>query len=323
MVYKQERKTAGFYIELDKKMLIDPGVGSYLWYVMNFEKIFKVEKLDYILVSHAHIDHCHDIVPYIDRITIGGKRKRNIKLLGSPSVIEGREFGPCIDKKYLSYLADYKIFKENVVYELSDKTTLQVLKNKHTDPWTYSMKFTYKDKNKKIIIGYISDTAYFEELKEFFKETDVLIVNCLRPLNDKHPYHMTAEKTFEIAKEVKPSLLILHHQGYKFKKREIEHLKFFNKKGIKTIFSYEGLEIDLNNLSFRYLLSKPYYYDYLKELFMLESLKKIKNKTLFDYSKSNKREKVIKMLEEVKKQFEDDEIMNLNQTYIDKKRLNN
>jgi ribonuclease BN (tRNA processing enzyme) len=312
MVYKQIRKTAGFYIELDRKILVDPGVGSYLWFVMNFEDKVKIEDLDYILVSHAHIDHCHDIVPYVDRITIGGKKKRKIKLLASPSVIEGREFGPCIDKKYLSYLDSYDIFDEKKEYQLSEKTKLKVLRNKHTDPWTYSMRID----NGQISIGYISDTSYFDELKTFMEGVDVLIINTLRPLNDKHHYHLTANDAYEIAKHVKPKLLILHHQGFKFLKREIEHLKFFNMRGIRTVLSYEGLEIDLKDFSIRYTLNKPYYYNFLKEIFLIQDLKNVNKKK--EYKKP--RDKLTKMLEEIRRQFYGDDLK-LTQTWIDKDKL--
>jgi len=312
MVYKQIRKTAGFYIELDKKILVDPGVGSYLWFVMNFEDKVNIEKLDYILVSHAHIDHCHDIVPYIDRITVGGKKKRKIKLLASPSVIEGREFGPCVDKRYLEYLDSYEIFEDKKEYNLSEKTKLSVLKNRHTDPWTFSMKIKHED----VSIGYIADTAYFEELKEFFKGVNILIVNCLRPLNDNHPYHLTANGTYEIAKYVKPDLLVLHHQGFKFLKREIEHLKFFNMRGIRTVFSYEGLEINLRDFSIRYTLNKPYYYEFLKELFLVQDLKNLNKKE--NYKKP--RDKISEMLNEIRKQFYDEDLK-LTQTWVDKDKL--
>ena len=315
-VQKQIRKTAGFYIELDKKMLVDPGVGSYLWYVLNFQDIFKVEGLDYILASHAHIDHCHDIIPYIDRISIGGKRKIKTKLLASESVIEGREFGPCVDKTYLSYLQGYEIFQDKNEYKLSENLTLKVLKNKHTDPYTYSMRFTYKKDKKNIVITYISDTAYFDELKEFSKGSDVLIVNCLRPLNDKHSYHLTANQVYEIVKEAKPRLLILHHQGFKFLGREKEHLKFFIKKGFYTLLSYEGLEINLKDLSFRYLLNKPYYYSYLKELLEIEKLKIFKN----NQNKKVVESKLSDFLKELKKQFESEDV-NLKETWIDKRKL--
>ncbi|MEO2154643.1 MAG: MBL fold metallo-hydrolase [Nanoarchaeota archaeon] len=314
-VYKQIRKTAGFYLELDKKILIDPGLGSYLWFAMKFDNIIDIEKLDYILVSHAHIDHCHDIVPYIDRVTWGGTKKRPLKLLASPSVIEGREFGPCIDKRYLSYLESYEIFEENKKYDLSEKTKLEVLKNNHTDPWTFSMKI----KHDKLTIGYISDTSYFDELIDFFKGSDILIINTLRPLNDKHPYHLTANQAFKIARAVKPKLTILHHQGFKMLGREIEHLQFFNKRNVFTLLSYEGLEIDLRTLNFRYLLNKPSYYPYLKELLEKEKLKKFRNSNLNKYLK-NKSDFKNKFLEELKKQFEPED-MNLNETWVDKKRL--
>ncbi len=313
MVYTQERKTSGFYLDLDIKMYVDPGVGSYLNYLTNFKDFFELKNLDYIFVSHAHIDHAQDLMPFVDYLTIGGKKKRRGVLLASYSVIKGGYFGPFINKTYLNYLADYEILDNGKEYLLKKGYKLKVLLNNHSDPTTFSFRLTNEEKG--VDIGYISDTSYFEELKSFFKGVKVLVVNCLRPFGDKHSYHLTADQVLELLKDIKPKLTILHHLGFKFKGREIETIKRFKDNDLDVILSHEGLKVELENLRISYLLEKPYYYKDLIELYRESSLKKIKTNN--QRKASNYEEKIKEMLMEIKKQLESNALP-LNQTWVDK-----
>jgi len=313
MVYTQEKKTSGFFLDIGIKIYVDPGVGSYLNYIFNFKKIFDIKKVDYFFVSHAHLDHAHDLVPFIDYITIGGRKKTNTILLASKSVLEGGEAGPNIGEKHLSYFYDYVVMEKNSEYKLKNNFILKTFKNKHSDPFTFSFRLINEEKN--IDIGYVSDSVYFDEIGEFFNGVNVLIVNCLRPFGEKHNYHLTADDTLKILKKTNPKLTILYHMGYKFKGKEVETVKRFIEEGFNVIPAHEGLNIDLKNKLFSYSLKKPYYYINLADLYRFFNLKSVEKQ-----KEIKKREKIVSMLEELRKQFAEKESLT-NQTWVSKEEL--
>ncbi len=318
MVYTQKRKTSGFYLNLDIKMYVDPGVGAFINYITNFKKFFDIKNLDYIFVSHAHIDHAHDLIPFIDYITVGGKKVKKGILLASYSVIKGNYYGPFINRTYLDYLTKYEIVDNKEEYILKKEYKLKIIQNKHTDPTTYS--FRLKNEKNNVDIGYLSDSFYFEELSHFFNGVDILIANCLRPFEDKHPYHLTANNILQILKDMekKPKLVVLHHLGFKFEGKEIETIKRFKKEGFNTILSHEGLKIDIQNKKIEYLLKKPYYYNEMVDLYRYEIINRTKKGK--KSAKVNYEEKIKEMLMELKKQLNDN-IVSLNQTWVDKRLL--
>lgn len=236
----QWRATGGFRLNLGNfNMHIDPGPGSLVMAKKYHENPQNVKCL---LVSHAHPDHSTDANVMIEAMT-KGTTKRQGTLIASKSVIEGTENeGPCISKYHLSMPKEYHIVKAGDELEI-EGLKIEALKAKHRDPSTVGFKFFVKDK----VISYTSDTEYFEELPNIHKGADILILNVLRPRNERIPYHLCPEDAVKILKKAKPRLAVAQHFGLKIlRTNPIEEVKYMQEQsGIRVICASDGMRIDL------------------------------------------------------------------------------
>ena len=212
----QLRATGGIYMEIgDAQIYIDPGPGALVYSTR--EKV-PLRNLDALLLSHAHLDHTNDANAIIEAMTNGALRERGT-LMGSESSIAGcREGEKEIDRVVSSY--HLKAVEQVVVLKPGDRLSIKdvdvvATKTLHTDPMCVGFLF----KTERLIIGYTSDTTYFEHIGEQFKGCDILILNCLF---SKNPYkskgvefsrHMDAEDAINIINSARPKMAVIQHYG--------------------------------------------------------------------------------------------------------------
>src|ERR671939_1254059 len=74
MVAKQLAASGGLYLEEGStRLAMDPGPGAVVQYA---KRKVDLSRLDGILVSHRHLDHCGDVNVLIEAMTEGGFRPR-------------------------------------------------------------------------------------------------------------------------------------------------------------------------------------------------------------------------------------------------------
>ena len=150
----------------------------------------------------------------------------------------GVEHGiPCINYNFirkgnvkinLEYTKKFGLSKHPLLGKLQKGKTI-TYKNKKITP----EKATYKKPDKKLT--YITDTKYFKELKNFAKNSDILIAEStfsgeLKEKASKYK-HMTFLEGAKIAKESKSKKLVLTHFSQRYS--DLKNLK----KEVKKIFS--------------------------------------------------------------------------------------
>jgi phosphoribosyl 1,2-cyclic phosphodiesterase len=240
----QSRSSGGFVLNAkDLQIHIDPGPGALSG---TAKTKIRPSRTNVIISTHEHTDHANDINALIDAITLGGINKKGI-LIATPSVIDGT-------KDEIAWLRNFhkKALSEVFKVAKGDKVKIEDIeitatKTKHDINECIGLKI----EGPELSIGYTSDTVYFKELYKEYKGVAVLIINVLRPRNDKWKTHMCTEDAIKLIEEVKPELAIVTHFGQKMINANpmVEAREIQKRTGVRTIAAHDGLEINLEGLA--------------------------------------------------------------------------
>jgi phosphoribosyl 1,2-cyclic phosphodiesterase len=228
----QKRATGGFIVG---NYHVDPGPGALL---RMLEKGLNPQKLEGILVSHKHIDHCNDAALMVDALTESLTKKKGI-FIGSKT---------CSDILYPSE-------KETVTSELYlekkevlslDDMILEAVEARHSEESCIGFKFHTSEGD----ISYTSDTEYFSGLRAH-KGSRVLILNVTRPRDSRIPFHLSTEDAVDLISLLKPELAVMTHLGMKMHFVAEKERRYVEKKtGTQTIIGTLGtvvtMEKDIN-----------------------------------------------------------------------------
>lgn len=239
---KQVRMTGGFRVNSSSANIhVDPGPGALV-----ASKKFNQDplSLDCVIVTHDHVDHSSDAMALVEAMSGYALKKRGI-IIGSKHAVEG-------DVNHDRAIDDYHQQHAESVYsaEFGDRKKfktrkgefeLEVLKVRHDEPTAFGFKLYLDGK----VIGYTSDTNFFEELGSLFSGCDCLVVNCLKPYSDGIPDHLETKHVIEILKTAKPGFCIITHLGMKMINVGplTEAAKIEKATGIKTIAARDGQRI--------------------------------------------------------------------------------
>jgi phosphoribosyl 1,2-cyclic phosphodiesterase len=160
-----------------------------------------------IKVTHAHIDHSHDMNVLIDAMTGGGLQRRG--MLFAPS--ECLDGASAVVLPYLrGFVQDIGILTPNQRYHVDD--LMFTTSSKHQHPMeTYGVIFDYHGRK----ISFMVDTKYFPGLIHEYGGSDILVMNVVRykPHESGEVMHLCVDDVREILPQVKPRKAILTHFG--------------------------------------------------------------------------------------------------------------
>ena len=243
----QIKGTGGFRLDTENFHIhIDPGPGAL---IKSLKEKLNPQKLNCIIVTHAHTDHCTDTAPLIEAMC-GGMLHERGTLIASKSITEtAGDVGPVLSKYHYSKPKKFITPKYGDIIELEEageKLEIEIIKCNHADPTTFGMKMRFGNKK----LGYTSDTEYFEELGELYKGCDILIINSTRPGAERIPGHLCTEDTIKVLKIAKPKLAILYHIGIKLinagLQNEVQRIK--QESGVDTIAAEDGLKVNVEDV---------------------------------------------------------------------------
>jgi len=236
VVAKQLRASAGTVLEEDGEfLLIDPGPGTIVHLAKH--KI-PVEKIRNILISHKHLDHSADLNVIVDAITEGTFKKRGRLFIPKEAWEEG---------VLLSYLkealADTIFLAEKEAYQtakFSFKTTKKLLHSAET----YGFIFNLKDGKS---LGFLVDTAFFEELISEFQGVNYLIVNVVRYEPKEGVLHLSVQDVQNLLTSLRPELTVITHFGMTMlRANPFKVAKDLSAElNLKVVAAYDGLRLTL------------------------------------------------------------------------------
>ncbi|MEA1993308.1 MAG: MBL fold metallo-hydrolase [Euryarchaeota archaeon] len=223
----QKRATGGFIIG---KYHVDPGPGALLRLL---EKRQDPTKLEGVLVSHRHIDHCNDAALMVDALTNSLNKNKGV-FVGSKNC------------SGLLYPKEKKALEREYYLEKGQKISLkgmslETVDARHSEETSIGFKFHTPAG----VVSYTADTEYFSGLRSH-KGSRVLILNVTRPRESQIPSHLSTEDAVELISMVQPELAVMTHLGMKMHFVAEKERKFIEKKTeIRTVIGELGTAITM------------------------------------------------------------------------------
>lgn len=238
VMIKQLRASGGTWINANgKNIILDPGPGSIVQCNKSRPRL-NPEKLDAIIITHKHLDHCSDINVMIEAMTEGGFKKRGIVFCPSDAI----DKDPIILKYLQNFPEEIVILKENSSYKIGDFTFQTSIRHIHPVE-TYGIKF----KIDKTSISFLTDTRYFPELCNFYK-TDILVISVVFYEPNPKFDHLSLPDAEEIIKKIKPKKTILTHFGMTMltHKPHILAEELSKKLNTEVVSAYDGMTVNFS-----------------------------------------------------------------------------
>ena len=227
----QVRRTAGIWLEADgKNLLIDPGAGTLIYALEAGKDLFS---LDAILVSHKHLDHYNDAEVCLEGMTDAMSRERGTLFVNENVA------------RYLSdyhkAMVDFRTFSSPGEHELAGIELETIPTFDHDN--AFGFKFHLKDG----IITYASDTNYNKDLVPYYKGSDILILNVLRPDDSKILKHLSVGEATRLIHDSRPRTAVLTHFGYLLATADTDGIarKISEATGVETIAARDGMVLEL------------------------------------------------------------------------------
>ncbi|MEZ0536273.1 MBL fold metallo-hydrolase [Caldicellulosiruptoraceae bacterium PP1] len=222
--------TSGYFIKCNNKgILLECGSGV----ISKFLKYFDFEQIDFIICSHLHSDHISDLG--VLKYYFASKNKKIDLYIPSEPIDELNQL-----KKGVYNI---KPIEENLSFNIND-IQIDFLQGIH--PYkSYAVSVVYN--NKKFVFS--SDTGYFDNLIDFCKDSDLLLMNScykdidLEKISQDKRFHLSPSQAAKIAKESNSIQLCLTH--FKPEHDRIEQLKCAKNIFENTIIATEGKCIEL------------------------------------------------------------------------------
>lgn len=233
---KQLRASGGVWISAKgKNILLDPGPGSLVRCASSRPRLDPT-KLDAIILTHRHLDHCGDLNVMIEAMTEGGFKKKGI-VFCPRDAIEGDSV---ILKHLKSFPERIEILQAENKYRIGDFQFQTSLRHIHPVE-TYGIKFKIKDKS----ISFLTDTKYLKGLSEFYK-TDILVISVVFFLPRPEIDHLSFSDVENLIKDIRPEKVILTHFGMTMLKVKphIQAEQLQHKLGIEVVAAYDGMTLN-------------------------------------------------------------------------------
>ena len=234
---RQLRASAGTWIRYKStNIIVDPGPGSIVKCNSSRPKL-DPSGLDAIILTHKHLDHSGDINVMIEAMTEGGFRKKGVLLVPSDALGEGGVI--------FSYLREHPkdtaILKKGK-FSIGDIDFEVPVKNIHSVQ-TYGLKFFLGNE----IISFVSDTRYFDDLIEIYKDSTILILNVVFYQKKSDYDHLCLEEAIEIIKQIAPKKTIITHFGMGMLKAKPHILeeKIRDELSMDIKFAYDGMTLEI------------------------------------------------------------------------------
>lgn len=203
-----KRSTACYYVHISgQHILMDIGFGSIR---RMLEAGIDYREIDFIVITHTHLDHVGDLAPLVMalRYTPGFKRQKPLTLVG-----------PLGFNDYLHNFSDLAakwFFKQDgfqVNVREAEREQLQFANWKLTTlPMRHSdVANGYRIESEGRVLAYSGDTGMCDEVISLVKKADVAILECSTPDDEPLDGHLTPALAGQIAEQGNCRKVLLSH----------------------------------------------------------------------------------------------------------------
>ena len=205
MVAKQLAASGGLYLEEgNTRLAMDPGPGAVVQYA---KRKIDLARLNGILLSHRHLDHCGDVNVIIEAMTEGGFRHRGH--LYCPS--DALDDDPVVLRYLRSFPEEVVRLQPETEYRLGELTFRTSPRHIHGAE-TYGFLFGEAPEGRPARLGWVTDSKYYDQIAEDHCAEVMLIHTVLAQSRVELP-HLGLDDAERIIAEARPRLAVITHFG--------------------------------------------------------------------------------------------------------------
>ena len=230
--------SGGIILQVDENQFhIDPGPNSLKNAAHNQISLRATTAL---LVSHSHLNHSNDINAVIDAMTYSGFDKKGVLVANKITINGSEEQKTPLTSYYRNFLERFIVLEAGQRVGINEIEVL-ALKTKHSE-----QAIGFKFFTPYFTLAYSSDTKYFPELIEEYKNSNILILNVPYIKKEDAKNNLCIEDAIKIIKGVSPRLAIIQHFGIDIVKSDpMYQIREIQKAtGVQTIAAKDGMVIN-------------------------------------------------------------------------------
>ena len=202
---KTARYPSGLALTIsDTTIIFDAGSGTFMRLL---EAGIDYEQIDYVFITHLHIDHVSDLLQYL--WAYHPDRQKDLHLFGPPGLNKFYEHLTKLASQFSQLPFEVKVKEVDEGDAISlPFCKIEVMRAEHVDEL---ISICYKIEANNKVFGYSGDTGYCEKLIHFFENVDVLVLECTTLNEQKVKGHLTPQECAQIAKKAEVKKLVLTH----------------------------------------------------------------------------------------------------------------
>lgn len=247
-VFHPRRAAAGFWLQTNAgSILLDCSADAP--HRMAEENLDWIN-LDAIWISHLHLDHCGGLAPFLFGIKWAkgiGQRQKPLRIFGCQGI---EKLLKAIDESH-----HYKLFEQPFPIEIQEIETgeqgTQIdllpglrIETVSTPHRAESLAIRLTDSDGSTVV-YTSDTGYSDDVGQFARDADLLILECSFYRDKPTPKHLELVDAMRVAQLAAPGKLMLTHLYPEWDAIDLETEAKKLWPG-KTIAARDGLKLEVS-----------------------------------------------------------------------------
>ncbi|MBO0684671.1 MAG: MBL fold metallo-hydrolase [Candidatus Dormibacteraeota bacterium] len=239
MVAKQIAASGGLYLEDgETRLALDPGPGAVVQYA---KRKVDLARLDGILLSHRHLDHCGDVNVMIEAMTEGGFRPHGLLLCPSDALDDD----PVVLRYLRGFPSEVVRLEPEAEYRVGSICFRTSPRHIHGVE-TYGFRFGEVGQDGGPRLGWVTDSKYYEGIAEHHR-AEVMLIHAVLDHSRPELPHLGLDDAERIIVEARPRLAVLTHFGmtvWRAKPWEVA-AAMSERTGIEVKSARDGMRLEL------------------------------------------------------------------------------
>jgi phosphoribosyl 1,2-cyclic phosphodiesterase len=256
MVAKQLAASGGLYLEDDTtRLAMDPGPGAVVQYA---KRKVDLSKLDGIVLSHRHLDHCGDVNVMIEAMTEGGFRPRGTLLCPSDALDDD----PVVLKYLRRFPREVVRLEPETEYQVGSIAFTTTRRHVHGVE-TYGFRFgeardgaypsplagevARQGRSGLPKMGWVTDSKYYDGIADDHR-ADVMLIHTVLSQSRPELPHLGLDDAERIITEARPRLAVITHfgRGVWRDRPWLVAAAMTERTGVQVKSARDGMKLDLD-----------------------------------------------------------------------------